>query len=302
MPRWEGILAPMVTPLTPALKIDRAGVEALTERLIAGGVSGLFVLGSTGEGPLLPPERQQEMLEATLAAAAGRAPVLAGIASASPEESLRLGRAAVAAGAAAVVAPPPCYCPESEEELFRFYRTLSANIDAPLFVYNMPELTKIDLAPELVARLAELPGIAGYKDSSGNMSSLHRVLRLTGEIADFAVFVGPELLMAEAVLFGAAGGVNGGANLCPELFAETWRAARAGDLDRVRVLQRRIVDLQRLYRFGAPGTPGCIAGLKAALALEGVIAGTPLPPAEAPDADTRTAIEAWLAEWKKSDR
>lgn len=277
MKRLEGIITPMVTPLTPDGRLDAGGVERLTEFLIAGGVAGLFPLGTTGEGPMLSPALQEEMCRTVCRIAAGRIPVLAGISSASPSDSIAFGRAAAEAGADLVVAAPPCYIPLTEDEIVAFYRQVKSEIPLPLYLYNIPSMTKTDLNPSLILRLAEIPGIAGYKDSSGNMNAFHEVLLALKDRPDFSLFVGPDTLMAESVLFGAAGGVNSGSNLFPEVYVNCWKAARSGNLAEMRRWQEKIVRIQKLYR--CPRNSSAVAeSLKIGLKHRGICGSTMLAP------------------------
>ncbi len=277
MKRLEGIVTPMVTPLTPDGRLDVAGVERLTEFLIAGGVSGLFPLGTTGEGPMLSAQLQRDMCREVCRSCAGRLPVLAGISSASPADTITLGLAAAEAGVDIAVAAPPCYIPLSDEEIVAFYRRVAAEVPLPLYLYNIPSMTKTGLTPSLVLRLAEIPGIAGYKDSSGNMDDFHDLLLALRSRQDFSLFIGSDTLMAEAVLFGAAGGVNSGSNLFPEVYVNCWKAARSGDFPALRKWQEKIVLIQRLHR-NCHGIHGVAEALKIGLKQCGVCGGSVLYP------------------------
>lgn len=277
MKRLEGIVTPMVTPLTADGKVDVEGIGRLTEHLIAGGVAGLFPLGTTGEGPMLLPEQQKEVCRAVCRSAGGRIPVLAGIASASPEESIALGQAAARIGADLVVLPPPCYVPLTEEEILAFYRRVASEVPLPIFVYNMPSMVKTDLSVSQILRLAEIPGIAGYKDSSGNMNAFHEVIFALKDRPDFSLFAGPDTLMAESVLFGAAGGVNSGSNLYPGIFVNCWKAARNGELEKIRRCQEKIVRIQKLYHCPR-GSSAVAEALKIGLQIRGICRNTLLAP------------------------
>ena len=277
MKRIEGIIVPMVTPLRADFELDHDGLERLVERLITGGCAGLFPLGTTGGGPFLPMAKQMEVNRAVCRFAAGRLPVLTGVSAASPEDSVTLGCAAREAGSAALVAAPPCYLPLAEAEIAAFYTMLAERTRLPVFIYNMPGMTKIELKPALLMKLAEIPGISGYKDSSKNMNALHEVLLALKHKEDFPIFVGPDTLMAETVLLGGAGGVNAGANLFPEIFVECWKAARRGDLAEMMRRQEQIDTLRQLYKI-YPGAHAVALGLKTGLKLEGICGNAVLPP------------------------
>lgn len=159
-------------------------------------------------------------------AVAGRVPVLVGVTDTSLEESLRLAHKAAECGAAAVVAAPPYYFAPSQTELTMYYKALADALPLPLCLYNMPVHVKVSLEPATVKELAGHPNIIGLKDSSSNMVYFQTLLYELSDRPDFALFMGPEQLTAESVMLGAAGGVNGGANVFPELYVALYEAAR----------------------------------------------------------------------------
>ncbi len=269
MNKLQGIIPPVITPLAPSGDIDPIGLAKLLSHLTSGGVHGLFILGTTGEGPALGMERQKEMIRQTMRLNTKALPVLVGISAAALEDSFTLAEFAYEQGADALVCAPPCYFLPGEDELMDFYRTVAENVRLPLFLYNMPSMTKVLMKPSLVLRLAEIPNIRGYKDSSGNMCDLHEILLGLKDRNDFSVFVGPEELLAEAVLFGADGGVAGGANLNPEVFVAMYNAAKQGDVMEMRCLQAAIYRQRRLYSIGRYQS-SIIKGIKSALSLKGI--------------------------------
>jgi len=281
--RLEGIITPMITPLQADGTLDCVGLQKQIDRLLHAGIAGIFVLGTTGEGPALGRSLQQQMIRESVKIIAGRAPLLAGISAAAPDDSVELGLFAKQVGADAVVAAPPCYLPADDRELETFYRRLTSETGIPLYLYNMPAMTKINMSPELIIRLASIPGIVGYKDSAGDLTAFLRVLAALKDRRDFSVLMGPDMLMTEAVRHGAQGGVNGGSNLCPELFVTAYRAARRGDAAAVARLQSKIEMVQKVYGFRSHICCGVIVGLKAGLqhlGVCGVAEAWPARPAE----------------------
>ena len=270
MKKYHGILVPVVTPLDSPGTVDLPAVRPFFDYMINGGVHGIFILGSTGEGPALSIAEQKKFILESVKVTTSRVPLLVGISGASGMESIELGRFALEAGADAVVAAPPCYIPaENEEEIFNYYKILSEEFSGKLFVYNMPALTKVAISPDLALRLLALPGVIGYKDSSGILEDLLYVLRESRDLGK-AIFVGPEHLTLQAMLAGADGGVNGGANLLPELFSGLVAAVDAGNAEKMNASQREIEDFQPNY--GTPCTcPGVIRALKRALSGKGLI-------------------------------
>ncbi len=275
--KLQGIVPPVVTPLKEDGSIDTDGLKNLLEHLIKGGVHGLFILGSTGEGPALGIQHQKDMIRETIRINQGRLPVLAGISNAALEDTLDVADYAAAEGADALVCAPPSYFALGEDELAAYYKLVAEKVKLPLFLYNMPAMTKITMKPALVKRLAEIPNIRGYKDSSGLMCDLHEVILALGSREDFSIFVGPEELLAEAVLFGADGGIAGGANIHPELFVRMYNAAKADDLATVRNLQQKIYQQRQLYSLGRYQS-SIVKGIKCALACKEICRDTMVLP------------------------
>lgn len=267
LPRFHGIVPPLVTPLVAADAIDVAGLERLVEHVVGGGVHGLFVLGTTGEGPSLSTAVQRELIGRVVRLVAGRVPVLVGISDASLAESVALASCAAESGADAVVAAPPYYFPAGQEPLVRWGQELANRVPLPLLLYNMPEMTKHVLEADTIRRLADCPNIVGVKDSGGDLGYFAEVVRAARP--DWSLFVGPELLLPEACGLGGHGAIPGGANVMPRLFADLYAAVRAGDVARVESLRSQARQLAKLYDVGhMPGR--IVVGIKTALAAMGI--------------------------------
>jgi dihydrodipicolinate synthase/N-acetylneuraminate lyase len=266
-----GIVPPLVTPLRERDRLDVAGLEHLIEHVLAGGVAGLFVLGTTGEAASLGYRLRYELVERVCKQVAGRVPVLVGITDTAFVESVRLAHHAAGAGAQAVVLSSPYYHTVAQPELWEYLRHIVPELGLPVFLYNMPSLTKVPFALDTLRRALDLPEVVGIKDSSGDMGYLHQVGRLLRERPGWALLVGPEELLADAVLLaGAHGGVNGGANLAPRLYVELYEAAVRRDLARVAELHARVVRLVgTLYAVGQHGS-AVIKGIKCALSIRGI--------------------------------
>jgi len=281
----RGIIPPLVTPLSDRDTLDAAGLQRLVEHVLAGGVQGLFILGTSGEGPSLGYRLRCQLIDRVCEQVAGRVPVLVGVSDTALVESVNLADHAADAGAEAVVLAPPYYYPAGQDELLQYVEHISAELPLPLFLYNLPSHTKISFELETLRRLIEIPNVVGLKDSSGDMLYFHEVRRLAEQRADWSLLIGPEELLAEAVLLGAHGGVSGGANLCPRLYVELYQAASRSDLARVRELHTRVMQIhQTIYRVAGHGAAGAppqgappqgappqvVAGLKSALRCLGI--------------------------------
>ena len=264
----KGIIPPMITPLKGDDQIDREGTVRLTEHILAGDVHALFLLGTTGEAQSLSYKCRYDFVELVCRTVAGRVPVLVGVTDTSLDESVKLARHAAACGAVGVVAAAPYYFAPSQQELIEYYTALADALPLPLFLYNMPSHVKVFLEPATVKALADHPNIVGLKDSSANMTYFQTLLYHLGDREDFALYVGPEELTGESVVMGADGGVNGGANIFPELYVEMYDAAAAHDIARVR--QHRIMQISTsLYTVGKYGS-SYLKGVKCALSLLGI--------------------------------
>ncbi|MCJ7544407.1 MAG: dihydrodipicolinate synthase family protein [Phycisphaerae bacterium] len=260
----------MVTPLLDRDTLDAAGLGRLIEHILAGGVHGLFILGTTGEAPSLSYRLRKELIGRACAQVAGRVPVLVGITDTSFVESVNIAREAAAAGAAGLVLATPYYFPAGQPELLEYLQHLTPELPLPVFLYNMPTHTKLFFEPDTVRQAAEIPTVAGLKDSSSNMIYFHRLQGLFKDRPDFSLLIGPEELLSETLLLGGHGGVSGGANLHPRLYVDLYNAAVAKDLDAVAELHRRVMQISMtIYSVGRYGS-SVIKGIKCALSLLGI--------------------------------
>lgn len=260
----------MITPLRDRNTLDYAGLERLIDHLILGGVHGLFILGTTGEAPALSHRLRAELIERTANQVSGRVPVLVGITDTSFVEALDLAHKAEKSGAHAVVTSAPYYFPASQSELLRYFECMAVESPLPVLLYNAPTNTHHVIEPETVSRASEIPNIIGLKDSSANMIYFHSVIELLKERPDFTLLVGPEELMAEAVLLGAHGGMCGGSNFNPSLYVELYKAAAQSDIDGVQSLHRRVMEISAtIYRVSSEES-SYLRGLKCAVSLLGI--------------------------------
>ena len=267
--RLQGIIPPLVTPLKARGELDRPGLKRLVERAIDGGVQGVFILGTTGEAPALNYRLRYELVESTCELVAGRVPVLVGVTDTSLTESIELAHYAKGSGATTVMAAPPYYFPCGQEQLVRYYQQLAEDSPLPVFVYNMPNCTGINIAFETFESCTRHANIIGLKDSSGDLPAYKRLLDLRAARPDWSFFVGPESLLAESVRAGGDGGVNGGSQVYPELFVSLFAAAKANDDAECARLQAIVAKLRRIYAVGGDVLP-VTRGIKCALSLLGV--------------------------------
>lgn len=269
MEKLHGIIPPLVTPLQGCDSLDVGGLERLVEHLLAGGVHGLFVLGTTGEAPSLSYRCRRELVERVCGLVNHRVPVLVGITDTAFIESINMAGVAADAGATALVLTTPYYFPAGQTELKEYIRHLIPQLPLPTLLYNMPAMTKISFAIESLQELADLEGIVGVKDSSGDMDYFTRLLSLQRARPDWVFFIGPEAHLVEALTLGGHGGVSGGANVFPRLFVGLYQAVRDGDRERINELEPLLKELQRIYAIGKYDSR-VIKAIKCALSLRGI--------------------------------
>lgn len=270
----RGIVPPLVTPLDPDGEVDTRSLRALTEFVLAAGVHGLFVLGSTGEGVSLDAEQRAAVIRTVVDAARGRVPVLAGVTDVSLRRAAASLGAAQAAGADAAVVAPTYYYVTNQEEIIRLFRGLARRFSLPLVAYNLPQFTKVALEPETIATLAREGTVRALKDSSPDLSAAREFLIRTRDVPGFTVLTGLEFLVDAAVAMGMAGAVPGLANVAPREYVSLYDHARAGRAGEARTVQDALIRLFDITRQGASGqshSDGALAGFKTALKLLGVI-------------------------------
>ncbi|WP_328753982.1 dihydrodipicolinate synthase family protein [Streptomyces sp. NBC_00269] len=279
----RGVVPPVCTPLDETGEVDTASLARLVEHLVAGGVHGLFALGSTSEVAYLTDEQRAVTLRTVVEAAAGRVPVLAGVIDTTTARVIAHARVAAELGADALVATAPFYTRTHPKEIAGHFRTLHASVDLPLFAYDIPVAVHSKLPASLVRELAEDGTLAGLKDSSGDEGGLRRVIvelggrdgRTDGPAPQFSVLTGSELTVDCALLAGADGVVPGIGNIDPAGYVRLYDAALAGDWALAAKEQERLVALFGMVDVGPEADMGrsssALGSFKAALRLLGVI-------------------------------
>lgn len=268
------VVPAMATPLLPdGYQVDVARLPALIEFLLARGVGGLFVGGTTGEGILLAEPERRRLLAETVALVKGRVPVLAHVGANDTRTALALTRHAVAQGADAIVAITPYFYGISDSSLLLYFEQVAqAAGDLPLLVYDIPQMAANGISPALIAQLAgRLPNLVGFKTSRSDMQVIRQMLDAAP--GDWLALAGNEPILLGSLALGARGVVSGLATAVPEPFVALMQAYTAGDLSRARRWQRVINQL--LACFGAEER---IGGLKTILAERAVPVGPPVPP------------------------
>lgn len=292
---FSGIVPPLVTPLSARDDLDSEGLQRLLDHVIAGGVSGVFILGTTGEAPSLSYRLRREMISESLRIVSGRVPVLVGVTDTAFVESVDLAKHAADCGAAAAVLTTPYYFPAGQTELTAYVQNIAPLIPLPLMLYNMPGLTKVWFEIETLRTLSSIDSIIGVKDSSGDLDFFGSVCKLKSERPDWSVLIGPEAKLAEAHSLGGDGGVCGGANVAPKWFVDCQAGLVEGSPSKVADAQKRIDRFQDIYEIGKYASRH-IKATKSALSLCGICSDLPADPFHPFLAPERERVSIILAE------
>ena len=311
--KLEGLIPPMVTPLDERRRLDKAGVRNMVNHLLKGGVDGIFLLGTTGEGPHLSYAVREELVRTVCRLVKGRVPVLVGITETDMDDAVAFAAKCKAFGAAAAVAAPPYYFKLTQDECAAWFTEMADRLPMPLVVYDMPAHTDTIIEPGTIARLADHPNIVAMKDSSSIIALFNKFRVALGTDGasggpeplpkdGFSLLMGPDEAMGEAVLLGADGGVCTGANLWPAEFKAMYLAAKAGDVAKVRRLQRfTTMSSYLLYGLGK-GQIGFLKGVKCALAEMGLVKNVLAAPFTPFEGRERAKVKSALGSLAKARR
>ncbi len=284
----RGIIPPMVTPFAEDESLDLAALQQEVRWLIEeAGVHGLAVGGSTGEGHTLSTDELRCCVGATLDAAAGRVPVVAGVIVDSTRQALEKARALADLDLAGLQVTPVHYLFRPDDEsMYRHFAALAEATSLPVIIYNVVPWSYC--SPHLLARmLREIEGVIGVKQSAGDMKLLADLLFLAGE--DGAILSAVDALLYPSFCLGAHGAIAAILSAAPEHCVALWDAVAAGDHDRALALHRQLLPL-----WNALEGDNLPANVKTALTLQGRPAGQPRRPMPDSSAAQRTAIEAAL--------
>jgi dihydrodipicolinate synthase/N-acetylneuraminate lyase len=276
---FKGVVPPLVTLLTPDEEIDQQGTRKLVEHVISGGVHGIFLLGTTGEGMRIRDKECQKAIEIAIEQVNGRATVMVNCSDFGTRRALERIRIAERLGADAAVVTISYYLPGfSQEEMASHYKQLAAGSKIPVFIYNLPQGDRAAIELDTVEELSEVENIAGIKDSSQDEEPLKKLIQRFKDREDFRVFVGTEVLMVKCLISGAHGCVPSIGNVRPDLCVNLYEAIQNSDLDKVKVLEKEMMDTRaRVYTRG-PSWLSYISGIKAALSELGISGQTVTEP------------------------
>jgi len=269
----KGVIPPLITPVDANEKLDIPALRNLIEYVMAGGVHGVFVLGSTGEFYGLDFEEKEEALAATMDQVGGRVPVYVGASAITTKECIKLTRLAKKYQAAAVTVLTPMFITPNEQELYAHFRAIAEAEDIANIIYNNPDRTGVNVSPGLLDRLADVPNIVGAKDSSGDMTLTLEYIRTRDR--GFPILAGRDTMILATLVYGGAGCVAGTANVVPQIVVEIYDKYLAGDIAGALEAQYRLSLLRNAYSLGSfPVVP------KDALNMLGINVGHPVKPIE----------------------
>lgn len=238
--KYTGIIPPLVTPLDCNYHLDESSLEKLIDHTINGGVSGLFINGTSGEALRLTDDVWEHLTRKTLAYAGNRVPIFCGAIDTSTARTIERIKKLEDMGASIAVSTPPFYLANfGQDEILRHYDAICNATSIEIAVYNIPENTHANILPETIGKLAEYENIVAYKDSSADWQQLQRILFCLRD-KNIAVFNGAEELCAVSMLYHADGCIPGLANFIPKLFVELSEACITNDVERTYELQRTI--------------------------------------------------------------
>ncbi|MGG1658518.1 dihydrodipicolinate synthase family protein [Brevibacillus sp. NRS-1366] len=268
MGRFDGVYVALVTPFTKDQEVDYKRLTELCEWLIQEGIDGLVPSGSLGEYATMTGEERAKVINTVIAAAKGRVPVVVGSAAPSTRQAVEWVQFSKDAGAAGVMALPPINYKPLENEVFAHYEALNT-VGLPIIAYNNPHDYKIDLTPDILARLSKMENIVAVKEFTGDVRRIQDILALS----DLEVMVGVDDLAMEGALVGATGWISGVPNALPKEGVELFRLAREGKLQEAQALYRRLLPL---FHFDA--SPQLVQSIKYMMELANFPVGPTRPP------------------------
>ena len=287
MTTYRGAFTAIVTPFRDG-KVDEQGFIDLIEFQISQGINGLVPCGTTGESATLGFDEHKRVVELAVKTVAGRVPVIAGTGANNTLEAIEFTESAKESGADAVLSVAPYYNKPSQQGIYEHFKTIAEAVDIPMFLYNVPSRTVVNVLPETVARLAEIDNIIGIKEACGSLEQISDVIRFTPD--DFIILSGDDFTTMPTVFIGGHGVISVVSNLDPAGMARMVAAALEGDIATARQEHYRLFPLMKLM-FKNPSP----APAKRALEMMGKIKdGSPRLPITTTDEVTTRLLKETL--------
>ena len=288
--KYNGVVVPMVTPVTPNGFLDKPAVERIIRSFVQAGVSPLL-MGTTGEGNSVSTIDGQELIETAVKAAEGQITIYPGLTGNCFIEQLKQAGYYSASGADVIVATLPSYYSLTPEQMENYYRRLADSIKGPLMLYNIAATTHMSIPIDVIERLAAHPNIVGLKDSERDLERMEKCIAIADERDDFAYFCGWAAQSAKSLELGGNGIVPSTANFVPGMFRQLYDAAVSGDMETAYRLQDETNEIAKLYQAGR--TLGqSLTALKVMMQTRGLCTPDMLMPLTRLSAEEEAAIAA----------
>ncbi|MBD1382638.1 4-hydroxy-tetrahydrodipicolinate synthase [Metabacillus arenae] len=292
--KLKGIFPAMLTPLTKDQQVNEDVLRQLTNHFIQSGVHGIFALGTNGEFHLFNNKEKVRIAKVIIEEAAGRVPIMIGTGGNSTEEVIELSKMMEEAGADALSIITPFFIPPTQKELLDHYKAIANESNLPVLLYNIPSKTGINIHAEIVAELADVPNIAGIKDSSGQFENILAFIEATKN-KDFAVFAGTDSLILKTLSAGGKGAVAATANMLPETVVAIYNHWHEGNINQAEIEQEKLQPLRDTFAYGT-----IPSSLKKATDLYGIPVGPPKLPVKEPTGDALEKIKLMVDSYKKN--
>mgnify|MGYP003097559708 FL=1 len=252
----KGIITPILTPMNADESVNLEELRNQIERLIDGGVHGIFPFGTNGEGYILNEKEKEAVLEAAIDQVKGRVPVYAGSGCISTADTIRMSVRAQELGADVLSIITPSFAVASQKELYDHYVEVAKHVDTPIVLYNIPARTGNKLLPETVAKLAkDVDVIVGAKDSSGDWENLKAYIQQTRDLEkDFYVLSGNDSLILPSLKEGGFGGIAGCSNVYPHVLSSIYNLFKEGKIEEAEPAQESIASFRAVFKYGNPNT------------------------------------------------
>ncbi len=262
-----GSIVALVTPMHEDGSVDYPALRRLIDWHVAEGTACIGVVGTTGESPTVSVDEHCEIIRVAVEQAAGRIPVMAGAGGNSTHEAIELSRFAKKVGADCTLSVVPYYNKPTQEGMYCHFRAIAEAVDIPMVLYNVPGRTVADMAIETTLRLAEIPGIVGIKEATGNIERACWLIRQRP--AGFSIYSGDDPTAVALMLLGGQGNVSVTANVAPRAMADLCKAAIAGDAKTAAEIHMKLLPVHKTLFVESNPTP-----VKWALQRMGRIGGT----------------------------
>ena len=288
MAGFRGVYPALITPMTAGGELNEAALREVIEFNIQAGVHGFWVAGGTGESVLLEDEENMRIADIASDQSRGRIENIMHVGAATTARAVKLAEHAAKSGVEAICCVPPFFYRQSDEAIVEHYKAVGAAANLPLFVYNLPQATGVEITPEMMQKIQDgVPQLKGLKHSAVTFANVRAFSNM-----GLQCLVGNAMLMLPALTIGASGCVDGPPNVAPELWVEIWNAYNDGDIHRAEAAQEKASQVTDLVR-----SIGLHAGTKAILSERlGIDCGAPRPPGQPITLEQRTMMQKRLNE------